>query len=162
MLEGMDAFAGGPNYPNALHGGYDLQTCVFNLVSGAPEPRRPPRQADSAQNTYIQMIKWAQDFLELYDPWPTQSNQIQKITAGHFKRMGASSALPKDGFLYDGHHVLQMIEAIETSPHVFVRHILRIEVLKIFGCIRTDDSVTFALKHIQIHKNLKVVTGLCL
>ena len=62
--------------------------------------------------THIQRIKWAQDFLELYDPWPTQSNKIQKITAGHFKRMGATAALPKDGFLYEGHHILQMIEAL--------------------------------------------------
>ena len=82
--------------------------------------------------------------------------------SGPFQENRKSAALPQIGFLYEGHHILQLIEAIETSTIVFVRHILRIEVLKIFGCIRTDDSVTLALKHIQIHKDLKVVTGPCL
>ena len=70
--------------------------------------------------THIQRIKWAQDVLELYDPLPTQPNQIQKLTAAHFKKMGASAALPTDGFLYEGHHILQMIEAIATRTVVFV------------------------------------------
>lgn len=108
--------------------------------------------------TYLQRIKWAQHFFELYSPWPTHSKQIQKIIASRLKKVGVATQ-PSRSSLFEGHHILKMIEAIETHSNAFVRHIIGIEVLKIVGCIRTDDSATFAPKHILITRDSKVVTN---
>ena len=58
------------------------------------------------------------------------------------------SVQPSSSFLYEGQHIQKITDAVETHKEAFVGHILRGEVLKIFGCIRTDDSVIMAPEHL--------------
>lgn len=54
-----------------------------------------------------------------------------------------------------------MVRAVETHPSPFVRTVLRMEIAKIIGCLRTDDSCFIGIKDWYLNKREQVITGLC-
>lgn len=82
-------------------------------------------------------IGWVDTFLGEEKPWPVKHAQLQRRVISHHKKN--SHVKPSTGFLYKPKHVKIIANAIGSLTNPLHRTMLRLELMKIFGLLRTDD-----------------------
>ena len=103
-------------------------------------------------------IEWSDDFLRNYVTWPVQDPQVQRTVASYHKKH--RDITPTAGFLYSAADIVRMAEAIADSSDPRVRHPLRVELLKVLGLMRTDDSLWCPVSSIKVDLRNRVITGI--
>ena len=106
----------------------------------------------------VSNIAFANDSLGIFKPWPVNSPQVKKFVKSHFKK-ASKGVLQRASFRHSPENILRMAKAAGDHDSPFVRHILRIEVCKFIGCLRTDDSIHVDSLDFQVNVIDKVIEG---
>ena len=104
-------------------------------------------------------VGWIDTFLGVEQPWPVHSPQLAKRVAAHHKQ--ASRGKPTNGFLYSPLQVKIMAASIETLTEPLHRTMLRLELFKIFGLLRTDDARWIHPASVQLEHGGRALIGMC-
>ena len=103
-------------------------------------------------------IAFANDFMGLFQPWPVHCPQVKMLVKSHFKR-ASKGLVQRAPFKYSPADCLCLSKAAEKHASPFVRHILRIEIIKILGCLRTDESIHIDPVDFKVNLREGVIEG---
>ena len=103
-------------------------------------------------------IAFANDFLGMLKPWPVHSPQIKMLVKAHFKK-ASKGLIQRVPFKYSPADVLRLAKSATDHTSPFVRHILRIELVKVLGCLRTDDSIYMDPVDFKVNLREGVIEG---
>ena len=104
-------------------------------------------------------VGWIDTFLGVEQPWPVQHPQLAKRVAAHHKQAGEGK--PSNGFLYSPLQVKIIATAIGKLTEPLHRTMLRLELFKIFGLLRTDDARWIHPASVQIEHGGRALIGMC-
>jgi hypothetical protein len=107
-------------------------------------------------------IGWVDVFLGTDQPWPVKSQQVQRRVTAHHKKL--SHAKPSNSFLYEPRHIKTIAHAIGklTEPSQALHRImLRLELVKFFGLLRTDDARWIHPASVQLEHGERALIGSC-
>ena len=109
--------------------------------------------------TALTHIHWAVSNLGLRTKWPTSHQQLAQVVACLHKKHRTHK--PRAVFEYTAEQVKIMAEGVQQLEEPIDRLIIQVELMKIFGGLRTDDSINIVPLSVHLKEDQKVLVGIC-
>ena len=117
------------------------------------------RKRQTVPRAMLMHVGWCDTFLGEQQPLLVQHPQLARRVTAHHKQNGAGK--PFSGFLYSPNQVKLMASAIGTLTEPIHRTMLRLEIMKIFGLLRTDDTRWIHPASVQLERGGRALIGMC-
>jgi hypothetical protein len=109
--------------------------------------------------TAMTHFRWAVENLGLRTVWPTNHQQLKQVLGTFHKKHRRDK--PRAAFEYTAEQVKMMAERVQGLRDPMDRAIIQIELMKVFGGLRTDDSINIVPLSVHLKEDQKVIVGIC-